>query len=87
MERIPDSGRLRPWKAFPLEPKTLGDVIQIRRRERGLKQRELAVLLAVTNTRIPAWERVEAVPTAEEWTKLAEVLGLPATLEEAQPNS
>ena len=70
-----------------MEPKTLGDVIQIHRRERGLKQRELAALLAVTHTRIPAWERDEAVPTSEDWRKLAEVLGLPATLAEAQPNS
>lgn len=70
-----------------MEIKTLGDLLLKRRRELGLAQHKMAALLQICRHRFTAWERDKASPTAEEWTKLAKVLGLPATLTEARPNS
>lgn len=86
-QRTPDSGPKQQRKAFPQEVKTLGDLIRSRRGERGLNQRELAAMLQVSRDRIQSWERDEATPSVDEWTKLAVLLGLPATLTETVPNS
>ena len=86
-KQTPESGRAKVRKPFPKEVKTLGDLLRKRRTECGLTQHKVAVLLQISKSKMPAWERDETVPTAEEWMKLAEVLGLPATLAEAQPNS
>jgi len=70
-----------------VELKTLGDVLRKRRCEVVMKQDELAVRVQVIKKKVQAWEHDETVPSAAEWKKLAEALGLPATLEEAKPIS
>jgi hypothetical protein len=67
--------------------RTLGDVLQTRRCEWRLKQRDLAGQLRVLARKIQAWEHDEAVPTPEEWARLAVILHLPPTVAEALPNS
>ena len=80
---VPNQGR----KPFPTIVKTLGDLLKIRRCERGLKQLDLAVLLQIGRRRVTALERDESVPTAGEWKRLSELLGLPAMPTEAIRNS
>ena len=65
----------------------MGDLLQKRRGERGLKPRNRAVLMELTTHRVTAWEHDETVPSAEEGASLARLLDLPANMAEAQPNS
>lgn len=85
--RSPDCGRKQQRKAFPKEVQPPRDVLRKRQSEHGLNQRELAAILQVSRDRIQAWERNEAMPSAEEWKKLADVLGLPTVPSEINPNS
>lgn len=86
-QRTPDSGPKQQRKAFPKEVKTIGDLLRKCRSERGLNQRELALILQISRDQIQAWERDEAVPEIQEWGKLAEVLSLPAMPQKDKPNS
>lgn len=65
----------------------MGDLLRKRRGDHGLNQRELAGILQISRDWIQAWERDEATPSVEAWHKLANVLDLPATPNEALPNS
>ena len=58
----------------------MGDLLRKQRGGRGLLLRNLAVLLEVTTHRVTAWEHDEAVPSAEEWARLARLLDLPANM-------
>ena len=65
----------------------MGDLLRKQRGGRGLKLRNLAVLMEVSAHRVTAWENDEAVPSVEEWSRLARLLDLPVNLAEAKPNS
>ena len=54
----------------------LGSLIRALRREAGLKQRELAEALGVTDKAVSKWERDLSFPDAASLPKLAETLGV-----------
>jgi transcriptional regulator with XRE-family HTH domain len=74
-------------KAFPQAVKTIGDLLRKHRLKSGLKLKELALLLMVTNNLATQWEHDLASPTPEQWMCLAQWLKLPSTISEAKSNS
>ncbi len=75
------------WKAFPNTPKTIGDLIHIRRREQRLSQHELGVLLGVSKARGVARERDRSLPTEADWVTLGSKVGVSAPANANHPNS
>lgn len=59
---------------IPVEPKTLGDWLHIKRVEANFSQSEIAIELGVTERLVQAWERNRVVPTAEQRATLWAVL-------------
>jgi DNA-binding transcriptional regulator YiaG len=76
-----------PRKAFPTTVKTLGDHIKAKRVEKGLTQRELAQTMNVCRDYIQDWERDRRMPSAGDWKKLVEILGLEVGLKPADPTA
>lgn len=68
--------RFSPRKLIPVNVKSLGDYLLLKRIEANLSQPELALKLAVTVRKIKAWEHDQLVPTGAEWQVLATVLAL-----------
>lgn len=68
--------RFSPRKLIPVNVKSLGDYLLLKRIEANLSQPELALKLAVTVRKIKAWEHDKLVPTKAEWQVLATVLAL-----------
>ena len=69
-------GRFSPRKLIPVNPKTLGDHLLLKRIEANLSQPELAVKSGVTVGNIKAWEQDQIMPTDDEWEVLEMVLAL-----------
>jgi transcriptional regulator with XRE-family HTH domain len=84
---MPDRSPTKCRKEFPDAVKTLGDLLQMRRIERGLKLRNLATLLRVSSSTVSAWEHDRGMPSEEHLKTLTELLGLPATSVDTYPNS
>jgi ribosome-binding protein aMBF1 (putative translation factor) len=68
--------RFSPRKLIPVNVKTLGDYLLLKRIEADLSQPELAFRSGVTVRRITAWEHDKVVPSQAEWNVLAAVLKL-----------
>jgi len=68
-------------KLIPVEVKTLGDWLQIKRIEANLSQAEVAQRMGVGDKHVRAWEHDQLVPTETEWIALSKILpcesGLP----------
>lgn len=60
----------------------IGDWIKERRREKGLKQYELAKMIPVNNNTLSRYETGEKVPTWDIVEKIAEILGAEIVLRE-----
>jgi DNA-binding XRE family transcriptional regulator len=68
--------RFSPRKLIPVNVKTLGDYLLLKRIEADLSQPELAFRSGVTVRRIKAWEHDKVVPSRAEGKVLAAVLKL-----------
>ena len=69
-----------PRKLIPVNPKTMGDHLLLKRIEANLSQPELAQMAGVSVRTVRKWEHGHACPTEDHWQVLAEVLRLDATL-------
>ena len=68
--------RFSPRKLIPVNPKTTGDYLLLKRIEADLSQPEVALKLAVTVRTIRAWEHDQSFPSQAQWLVLAGILGL-----------
>ena len=71
--------RFSPRKLIPVNPKTTGDYLLLKRIEADLSQPELAVKSGVSVRKVKAWEYDHIAPTESEWHVLAGILRLDST--------
>jgi DNA-binding XRE family transcriptional regulator len=72
-------GRFSPRKLIPVNPKTLGDHLLLKRIEADLSQPEVAVKAGVSTRTVRKWEHGHACPTESHWQALAGILHLNST--------
>jgi DNA-binding transcriptional regulator YiaG len=72
-------GRFSPRKLIPVNPKTTGDHLLLKRIEANLSQPEVAVKAGVSERIVRAWEHDQLRPTEAQWQVLAGVLRLDST--------
>jgi DNA-binding transcriptional regulator YiaG len=70
--------RFSPRKLIPVNPKTLGDHLLLKRIEANLSQPELARQAGVSVRTVRKWEHGDACPTENHWQALARILRLDA---------
>ena len=75
--------RFSPRKLVPVNPKTLGGQILLKRIEADLSQPEMAVKAGVSVRKVQAWEHDKIIPTGIEWRVLAGVLHLDSSLQKS----
>ena len=80
-------GKRCPRKSFPTTPKSLGDLIQIKRVEKKLSPTELAQNTGVTKQTVRRWEKDAEIPNEREWRLLESLLGLETSMKMENPNS
>jgi DNA-binding transcriptional regulator YiaG len=68
--------RFSPRKLIPVNPKTTGDYLLLKRVEANLSQPELAIKSGVSVRKVKAWEHDQIAPTEAEWQVLAGILRL-----------
>ena len=68
--------RFSPRKLIPVDVKSLGDYLLLKRIQADLSQPELAVKSGVTVRKVKAWEHDQIIPTEAEWKSLAAILKL-----------
>jgi ribosome-binding protein aMBF1 (putative translation factor) len=68
--------RFSPRKLIPINVKTLGDYLLLKRIEADLSQPELAVKSGATVRKVKAWEHDQNLPTEVEWKLLVKILKL-----------
>ena len=66
--------RFSPRKSIPINPKTLGDYLLLKRRETRLSQPQMAVKMEVAIRTVRAWEHDQLLPTEIEFHQLANLL-------------
>jgi DNA-binding transcriptional regulator YiaG len=66
-------------KLIPVNPKTTGDHLLLKRIEADLSQPALAVKSGVSVRKVKAWEYDQITPTEAEWEVLAGILRLDST--------
>jgi DNA-binding transcriptional regulator YiaG len=69
-------GRFSPRKLIPVNPKTTGDHLLLKRIEANLSQPEVAVKAGVSERIVRAWEHDQLRPTETQWHILAGILRL-----------
>ena len=72
-------GRFSPRKLIPVNPKTLGDHLLLKRIQANLSQPEVAVKAGVSELTVRAWEHDQSLPTEAQWQVLVGVLRLDST--------
>jgi len=70
------AGRFSPRKLIPVNPKTLGDHLLLKRIEANLSQSEVAVKTGVSTRTVRKWEHGHSCPTEDHWQALAGILRL-----------
>ena len=60
--------------------KSMGEIISILRKEKGMTQKEIADRLGITDKAVSKWERDVAYPDTGTIPKLAEILGVTVPL-------
>jgi DNA-binding transcriptional regulator YiaG len=68
--------RFSPRKLIPVNPKTLGDHLLLKRIEADLSQPEVAAKAGVSTRTVRKWEHGHACPTEDHWQALAHILCL-----------
>jgi ribosome-binding protein aMBF1 (putative translation factor) len=71
--------RFSARKLIPINVKSLGDYLLLKRIEADLSQPELAVKSGVSVRKVKAWEYDYIAPTEAEWQVLAGILYLDST--------
>ena len=71
--------RFSARKLIPVNVKSLGDYLLLKRIEADLSQPELAVKSGVSVRKVKAWEHDHITPTGAEWQVLAGILRLDST--------
>jgi DNA-binding transcriptional regulator YiaG len=71
--------RFSPRKLIPVNPKTLGDHLLLKRIEADLTLPEVAQKAGVSTRTVRKWEHGHACPTEDHWQVLANILGLDST--------
>jgi DNA-binding XRE family transcriptional regulator len=69
-------GRFSPRKLIPVNPKTVGDHLLLKRIKADLSQREVAVKAGVSERMVSKWEHDRTLPTEAQWPALASILRL-----------
>jgi hypothetical protein len=72
-------GRFSPRKLIPVNPKTTGDHLLLKRIEANLSQPEVALKARVSEQTVRAWEHDQSLPTEAHWQVLAGILRLDST--------
>jgi len=70
--------RFSTRKLIPVEVKSLGDHLLLKRIKANLSQPEVAIKGGFTVRKIKAWEHDQTIPTEAEWQVLAKILDLDA---------
>jgi ribosome-binding protein aMBF1 (putative translation factor) len=78
--------RFSPRKLFPVNPKTLGDYLIVKRYEADLSQAEVAAKLRGSDKTLRAWEYDQAVPSGSQLRTLSQILPLNLAGIEPKPN-
>jgi DNA-binding transcriptional regulator YiaG len=68
--------RYSPRKLIPVNSKTIGDYLLLKRIKGNLSQPELAIKAGVSIRTVSAWEHDRILPTTDQWWVLATVLKL-----------
>jgi DNA-binding XRE family transcriptional regulator len=68
--------RFSPRKLIPVNPKTLGDHLLLKRIEANLSQPEVAQKACVSTRTVRKWEQDHVCPTEVQWQVLANILPL-----------
>jgi DNA-binding transcriptional regulator YiaG len=68
--------RFSPRKLIPVNPKTVGDHLLLKRIQADLSQPEMAAKLKISVRKVKAWEHDQIVPTTAEWRVLTDILRL-----------
>jgi DNA-binding transcriptional regulator YiaG len=71
--------RFSTRKLIPVNPKTLGDRLLLKRIEANLSQPEVAQMAGVSVRTVRKWEHGYACPTEGHWQALAHILRLDST--------
>jgi DNA-binding transcriptional regulator YiaG len=69
-------GGFSPRKLIPVNPKTLGDHLLLKRIEANLTQPEVAKNIGVSTRTVRKWEYGHACPTKDHWQTLVLILRL-----------
>jgi len=69
-------GRFSPRKLIPVNAKTTGDHLLLKRIEADLTQAEVAQKTGVSARTVRKWEHDRAYPTDDHWQSLAVILRL-----------
>jgi DNA-binding XRE family transcriptional regulator len=76
-------GRFSPRKLIPVNPKTLGDHLFLKRIESNLSQPEVALKAGVSIRTVRNWEHGHACPTEDHWQAFADILRLDDTFQKS----
>jgi DNA-binding transcriptional regulator YiaG len=71
--------RFSPRKLIPINPKTVGDHLLLKRIEANLSQPEVALKAGVSTRTLRKWEHGHACPTEDHWQALTAILHLDST--------
>jgi ribosome-binding protein aMBF1 (putative translation factor) len=69
-------GRFSPRKLIPVNPKTVGDYLLLKRIQANLSQPEVAIRAGVSEQTIREWEHDQFLPTEVQWQILNDILHL-----------
>ena len=72
-------GKLSPRKLIPVNPKTTGDYLLLKRIEANFSQPEVALKAGISERTVRAWEHDELTPTEAQWQVLSGILRLDST--------
>jgi len=68
--------RFSPRKLIPVNAKSTGDYLLLKRIEANLSQHEVAVKSGVSERTVRAWEHDDLLPNQAQWQALAGILAL-----------
>jgi transcriptional regulator with XRE-family HTH domain len=71
--------RFSPRKLIPVNPKTVGDHLLLKRIKANLSQREVAVKAGLSVRKVKTWEHDQERPVEAQWQALADILDLDST--------
>jgi DNA-binding XRE family transcriptional regulator len=72
-------GKFSTRKLIPVNLKTMGDHLLLKRIEADLSQAEVALKAGVSERTIHSWEHDQSLPTEARWQVLADILRLDST--------